>query len=90
MSVINCGEKTATYTPTSVGVASGRSYLRLTNESLDMRCRAGDANISNTAGIIIEPGQTVEFRPLPSENREIYVMSEGKSVKLAYYEVIVG
>jgi len=89
MSVVNCGEKTATYTPTSVGVAAGRSYLRLTNESLDMRCRAGDANISNTAGIIIEPGQTVEFRPLPSENREIYVMSEGKAVKLAYYEVIV-
>jgi len=89
MSVINCGEKTATYTPTSVGVAAGRSYLRLTNESLDMRCRAGASNISSTAGIIIEPGQTVEFRPLPSENREIYVMSEGKAVKLAYYEVIV-
>lgn len=89
MSVINCGEKTATYTPTSVGAAAGRSYLRLTNESLDMRCRAGASNISDTAGIIIEPGQTVEFRPLPSENREIYVMSEGKSVKLAYYEVIV-
>ena len=89
MSTINCGEKTATYTPTSVGVAAGRSYLRLTNESLDMRCRAGASNISSTAGIIIEPGQTVEFRPLPSENREIYVMSEGKQVKLAYYEVIV-
>ena len=89
MSTVNCGEKTATYTPTSVGVAAGRSYLRLTNESLDMRCRAGASNISSTAGIIIEPGQTVEFRPLPSENREIYVMSEGKSVKLAYYEVIV-
>ena len=89
MSVVNCGEKTATYTPTSVGVAASRGYLRLTNESLDMRCRAGASNISSTAGIIIEPGQTVEFRPLPSENREIYVMSEGKAVKLAYYEVIV-
>ena len=90
MSTINCGEKTATYTPSSVGVAAGRSYLRLTNESLDMRCRAGASNISEEAGIIIEPGQTVEFRPLPSENREIYVISEGKAVKLAYYEVIVG
>ena len=89
MSAINCGVKTATNTPSTVGVATGRKYLRLTNESLDMRCRAGDANISNTAGIIIEPGQTVEFRPLPSENKEIYVMSEGRSVKLAYYEVIV-
>ena len=45
MSVVNCGEKTATYTPTSVGVAAGRSYLRLTNESLDMRRRAGASNI---------------------------------------------
>jgi len=87
---VNSGVKTATYTPSTVGVATGRKYLRLTNESLDMRCRAGGANISNTAGIIIEPGQTVEFRPLPSENTEVYVMSEGKSVKLAYYEVIVG
>jgi len=86
---VNSGVKTATYTPSTVGVATGRKYLRLTNESLDMRCRAGGANISNTAGIIIEPGQTVEFRPLPSENTEVYVMSEGKSVKLAYYEVIV-
>jgi len=90
MSTVNCGVKTATYTPSTVGVAGGRKYLRLTNESLDMRCRAGTSNISSEAGIIIEPGQTVEFRPLPSENREIYVMSEGKSVKLAYYEVIVG
>ena len=88
MSTVNCGVKTATYTLSTVGVAGGRKYLRLTNESLDMRCRAGDANISNTAGIIIEPGQTVEFRPLPSENKEIYIMSEGKAVKLAYYEVI--
>ncbi len=86
---VNSGIKTATNTPTTVGVAKGRTYLRLTNESLDMRCRAGDANISNTAGIIIEPGQTVEFRPLPSENKEIYVMSEAKAVKLAYYEVTV-
>ena len=86
---VNSGVKTATYTPSTVGVATGRKYLRLTNESLDMRCRAGGANISNTAGIIIEPGQTVEFRPLPSENTEIYVMSEAKAVKLAYYEVTV-
>ena len=85
---VNSGIKTATNTPTTVGVAKGRTYLRLTNESLDMRCRAGGANISNTAGIIIEPGQTVEFRPLPSENTEVYVMSEAKAVKLAYYEVI--
>jgi len=88
MSTVNCGIKTATNTPTTVGVATGRKYLRLTNESLDMRCRAGDASISNEAGIIIEPGQTVEFRPLPSDNTDIYVMSEGKPVKLAYYEVI--
>lgn len=88
MSTVNCGIKTATNTPTTVGVATGRKYLRLTNESLDMRCRAGDAGISNTAGVIIEPGQTVEFRPLPSDNTDIYVMSEGKPVKLAYYEVI--
>ena len=87
---VNAGIKTATNTPSTVGVATGRKYLRLTNESLDMRCRAGASNISSNAGIIIEPGQTVEFRPLPSENREIYVMSEGKAVKLAYYEVIVG
>jgi hypothetical protein len=85
---VNSGVKTATLIPSTVGVATGRKYLRLTNESLDMRCRAGDSNISNTAGIIIEPGQTVEFRPLPSENTEIYVMSEAKGVKLAYYEVI--
>ncbi len=88
MSTVNCGIKTATNTPTTVGVATGRKYLRLTNESLDMRCRAGDAGISNTAGVIIEPVQTVEFRPLPSDNTDIYVMSEGKPVKLAYYEVI--
>jgi hypothetical protein len=85
---VNSGIKTATNTPTTVGVAKGRTYLRLTNESLDMRCRAGDANISNTTGVIIEPGQTVEFRSLPSENKEIYIMSEAKAVKLAYYEVI--
>jgi len=88
MSTVNCGIKTATNTPTTVGVATGTKYLRLTNESLDMRCRAGDAGISNTAGVIIEPVQTVEFRPLPSDNTDIYVMSEGKPVKLAYYEVI--
>lgn len=87
---VNSGVKTATYTPSTVGVATGRKYLRLTNESLDMRCRAGASNISSTAGIIIEPGQTVEFRPLPSANTDIYVMSEAKAVKLAYYEVIVG
>jgi len=85
---VNCGEKTATNTPSTVGVATRRKYLRLTNESLDMRCRAGDDGISNTAGVIIEPGQTVEFRPLAWENTEIYVMSEAKAVKLAYYEVI--
>lgn len=85
---VNCGVKTATNTPTTVGVATGRKYLRLTNESLDIRCRAGASNISDEAGIIIEPGQTVEFRPLPSDNTDIYVMSEGKPVKLAYYEVI--
>lgn len=88
MSTVNAGVKTAMNTPSTVGVATGRKYLRLTNESLDMRCRAGDSSISNTAGIIIEPGQTVEFRPLPSENKEIYVLSEAKAVKLAYYEVI--
>jgi len=81
---VNCGIKTATNTPATVGVATGRKYLRLTNESLDMRCRAGDDGISNTAGIIIEPGETVEFRPLPSDNTDIYVMSEGKATKLAY------
>ena len=70
------------------GGSNRKKYLRLTNESLDMRCRAGDAGISNTAGVIIEPVQTVEFRPLPSDNTDIYVMSEGKPVKLAYYEVI--
>ena len=86
---VNSGVKTATYTPSTVGVATGRKYLRLTNESLDMRCRAGALNISSTAGIIIEPGQTVEFGPLPSANTDIYVMSEAKAVKLAYYEVIV-
>ena len=48
---VNCGEKTATNTPSTVGVATGRKYLRLTNESLDMRCRAGDNGISNTAGV---------------------------------------
>jgi hypothetical protein len=86
---VNSGIKTATNTPTTIGVAKGRTYLRLTNESLDMRCRAGGSNISNTAGVIMEPGQTVEFRSLPSENKEIYVMSEAKAVKLAYYEVTV-
>ena len=86
---VNSGVKTATNTPTTVGVATGRKYLRLTNESLDMRCRAGASNISSEAGVIIEPCQTVEFSPIPSANTDIYVMSEGKSVKLAYYEVIV-
>jgi hypothetical protein len=85
---VNCGIKTATNIPSTVGVATGRKYLRLTNESLDMRCRAGASNISNEAGVIIEPGQTVEFSPIPLANTNIYVMSEGKAVKLAYYEVI--
>jgi hypothetical protein len=88
MSTVNCGVKTATGTASTVGVATSRKYLRLTNESPDTRVRIGDNGISTTAGIIIEPGATVEFRPLPSENTEIYVMSEGKAIKLAYYEVI--
>ena len=84
---VNTGVKTATNTPTTVGTATGRKYLRLTNESLDIRCRAGGSNISSSAGVIIEPGETVEFRPLPSENKDIYVLSEGAAVTLAYYEV---
>lgn len=84
---VNAGVKTATNTPTTVGTATGRKYLRLTNESLDIRCRAGGSNISASAGVIIEPGETVEFRPLPSENKDIYVLSEGAAVTLAYYEV---
>jgi len=85
---VNAGVKTATSTASTVGVATNREYLRLTNESLTNRCRAGDSSISDTAGVIIEPGQTVEFRTMPSDNKEIYVLSEGASVRLAYYEVI--
>lgn len=85
---VNCGTKTATSTASTVGVAVNREYLRLTNESLTNRCRAGDSSISAEAGVIVEPGQTVEFRTLPSDNKEIYVLSEGAAVKLAYYEVI--
>jgi hypothetical protein len=85
---VNAGTKTATSTASTVGVATGREYLRLTNESLITRCRAGDSGITAEAGVILEPGQTVEFRSLPSENKEIYVLSEGAAVELAYYEVI--
>jgi hypothetical protein len=83
------GIKTVTSTASTVGVADHREYLRLTNESLVTRCRAGDSGITAEAGVIIEPGQTVEFRSLPSENKEIYVLSEGAAVELAYYEVIL-
>jgi len=83
------GIKTATLAASTVGIAANREYLRLTNESLVTRCRAGDSGITAEAGVIIEPGQTVEFRSLPSENKEIYVLSEGAAVELAYYEVIL-
>jgi hypothetical protein len=43
-----------------------------------MRCRAGASNISSEAGIIIEPGQTVEFRPLPSENEKFTLCQKVK------------
>lgn len=85
---VNAGTKTVTSTASTVGVATGREYLRLTNESLVNRCRAGDSDITAEAGVIIEPGQTVEFRSLPSENKAVYVLSEGAAVELAYYEVL--
>lgn len=88
MSTVNCGVKTATCVASTVGTATNRRYLRLTNESDDTRVRVGDSGISASAGVIVEPGATVEFRPLPSENTEIYAMSEGKAIKLAFYEVI--
>ncbi len=85
---INMANKTVTGTASTIGTATNRSYLRVTNESTSVRARVGDDGTSVSAGIILEPGESQEFRTIPADNTAIYGASEGAELTLAYYEVI--
>lgn len=85
---VNMGSKTLTGTASTIGTATNRSYLRVTNESTTVRARVGDDGTTISAGVIIEPGASQEFRTTPADDTAIYGASEGAKVTLAYYEMI--
>jgi hypothetical protein len=80
--------KTVTATASSVGTAATRSFLSIRNESGCLRVRVGDSSVTQNTGLVIEPGEKVEFAlTAATPGTAFYAISEGAAVQCSLFEI---
>jgi len=80
--------KSVTATASSVGTAATRSFLSIRNESDCLRVRVGDSSVTQAAGVVVEPGEKIEFAlTAATPGTAFYAISEGAAVQVSVFEI---